>query len=98
MIARHSKHITRGARWAALRLQVLRRDGFKCRACGARARLEIDHIKPVRTDPQLAWDASNLQPLCPGCHTRKTNLEQGRSAPNPDRLAWAALLREDVKC
>ncbi|RAI01018.1 endonuclease [Acuticoccus sediminis] len=96
---RCSRHITRTKRWARLRWEILRRDDFHCTACGAHAtKLEVDHRHPVRTRPDLAWDPANLQTLCAPCHSRKTCLEQGRTLPNPDRLAWAALLREDVKC
>lgn len=66
---RHSQAVIRGPRWRALRLETLRRDGFKCRGCGARGRLEIDHIEPVRDRPDLSFEPGNLQSLCPCCHT-----------------------------
>lgn len=91
---RHSRHITRGPRWAALRQQALRRDGWACVQCGARGRLEVDHIEPVRTHPGLAWALDNLQCLCPACHTRKTNAETGRSQPLAGTLRWRAFLRQ----
>ncbi|MBJ3777872.1 HNH endonuclease [Acuticoccus mangrovi] len=93
---RHSAHITRSKRWARLRWDILRRDGFQCVECGARGRLEVDHRHPVRTHPERAWDPANLQALCVPCHSRKTCLEQGRSLPNPQRLAWTRLLREEL--
>lgn len=88
---RHSKRVTSTGRWKVLRMAVLERDGFRCRSCGARGRLEIDHVKPVRTHPQLGFDPSNCQALCPACHTRKTRLECGHPAPirTPARDAWA---------
>lgn len=85
---RHSKHITRGPRWRALRLQALRRDGWKCVSCAARGRLEVDHVKPVRTHPALAWALENLQCLCPSCHTRKTRAENGVAPPIEGRDKW----------
>jgi len=91
---RHSAKVTRGPRWKALRLQVLRRDGFACRQCGARGRLVVDHVKPVRDRPDLAWVLDNLQALCPGCHSRKTRIEVGIGRENPAREAWAELLRD----
>ncbi|MEM8551089.1 MAG: HNH endonuclease signature motif containing protein [Pseudomonadota bacterium] len=93
---RHSDPVTRTARWRRLRWQILKRDGFRCVECGAGGRLEVDHRRPVRTNPELAWEPSNLQVLCPGCHSRKTCREQGRSSPNPARLEWAALLKEEI--
>jgi|GEM_PF-363606 len=91
---RHSKKITRTKRWAALRVQALRRDGFRCVQCGARGRLEIDHIKPVRTHPELSFDLANLQSLCPSCHTRKTRIECGHPPPSPERIAWREAVKE----
>ncbi|RNC93924.1 MAG: HNH endonuclease [Oricola sp.] len=90
---RYSRHVTRGPRWRALRQQALRRDGWACVQCGARHRLEIDHIAPVRHAPERAFDLGNLQTLCAGCHTRKTAIETGRQIPNPARDAWRDLVR-----
>lgn len=46
-----------------VRVYVLRRDGWKCRECGSRRQLQIDHFDPwsrggAHTDP------GNLQTLC----------------------------------
>ena len=86
---RHSRHVTRTARWKVLRAAVLERDNWKCRCCGERRRLEVDHIKPVRTHPELAFDPRNLQALCGPCHTRKTRIECGHKEKSPERKAWA---------
>lgn len=85
---RHSRPVTRSRRWQALRFLALRRDGFKCVACGARGRLEVDHIAPVRDAPERAFDLDNLQSLCPACHGAKTRLECGFPPPSPGRIAW----------
>lgn len=91
---RHSKHITRGPRWKALRLQALRRDGFACVQCGAGGRLEVDHIRPVRTHPELAHALANLQSLCARCHSAKTASEITGHPPDPQRRAWRRFARE----
>ncbi|OSQ44674.1 HNH endonuclease [Marivita geojedonensis] len=91
---RHSAKVTRTRRWKALRQEALRRDGFACVQCGARGRLEVDHIKPVRTHPELSFTLENLACLCPGCHSRKTRIEIGLGQPDPKREAWKRLLRE----
>lgn len=35
--------------------------------------IDIDHILPRRTHPELALEWSNLQALCLACHAKKTN-------------------------
>lgn len=90
--ARHSKRVTSTKRWQVLRQIILERDGWTCACgCGERRRLEIDHIKPVRTHPELAFDPANLQALAPACHTKKTRIECGHPAPirTPEQDAWA---------
>jgi 5-methylcytosine-specific restriction endonuclease McrA len=90
---RHSRKVTHSKRWQSIRWEALRRDRFRCVKCGVRGRLEVDHIKPVRTHPELSFTLSNLQSLCASCHTKKTRLECGHPPPSPDRIAW----REAVK-
>ena len=89
---RHSKRVTSTRRWQVLRQVILERDGWACVDCGARKRrLEIDHIKPVRTHPDLAFDPANCATRCSPCHTKKTRIECGHPAPiqTPERNAWA---------
>lgn len=97
--ARHSRKVTATARWRVLRAAILERDNYACRTCGARGRLEVDHVKPVRSHPALAWTPANLQALCPGCHARKTRLEVGHPDVPEERKDWlqlvAALERPD---
>lgn len=90
--ARHSARVTRGPRWKALRLQALDRDGWACVECGTHARLEIDHILPVRDRPDLAYSLSNLQTLCCRCHARKTRIEVGHKPLSPQRQEWRDLV------
>ncbi|MEC3863308.1 HNH endonuclease signature motif containing protein [Mesobacterium sp. TK19101] len=91
---RHSKPILRTKRWKVLRMEILERDGFACVKCGARGRLEVDHIRPVRDCPEKAFDPANLQSLCPSCHTAKTRLECGHKPPDPKRQAWSKLVED----
>ena len=87
--ARHSRPVLKTARWQVLRHQILERDEWACRCCGTRrGRLEIDHIQPVRTQPELAFNPGNLQVLCASCHTRKTRIECGYKPLDPTRAAW----------
>ena len=58
-----------------LRTDVLRRDGSRCRMCGASAAdgatLHIDHIVPVSHGGRTIPD--NLQTLCQSCNLGKSN-------------------------
>ena len=58
-------------------MQVLKRDGARCCACGATpedgVRMNVDHIKPRKTHPHMALDMSNLQVLCDDCNHGKGN-------------------------
>jgi 5-methylcytosine-specific restriction endonuclease McrA len=90
---RHSKAIIRTRRWKALRLEVLRRDDWKCRQCGSKRHLQVDHIEPVRNAPTKAFEPLNLQTLCRVCHSSKTRREVHGELP-PERQAWKNLVME----
>lgn len=92
--AAHSKRVTKTMRWKALRKLALERDGYRCVKCGERRRLEVDHIKPVRTHPELSFVLSNLQTMCGRHHAQKTRLEVGHNALPPKRQEWRDLLQE----
>jgi len=55
------------------RYDIMKRDGFRCCICGAKAadgiRLEVDHIKPVSQGGKSTQD--NLQTLCERCNKGK---------------------------
>ncbi len=87
---RYSKRVTSTKRWQLLRMEILERDGFRCKKCGARGRLEVDHVKSVRNNPELAYSPDNLQALCSPCHTKKTRVECGHPPPRADRQGWQA--------
>ncbi|MGJ8586977.1 MAG: HNH endonuclease [Yoonia sp.] len=95
--AAHSRKVTRGPRWKALRAQALDRDGWQCVSCGERRGLECDHIEPVKTHPELAFTLSNLQMLCGRCHARKTRLEVGHKPLPPKRQDWRNLLQMQLQ-
>ncbi len=85
---RHSQVVTRTKRWKVLRMEILERDGFRCKHCDCGGRLEVDHIKPVRTHPDLSYTPENLQALCPSCHTKKTRIECGHRPVTDARRDW----------
>lgn len=63
--------------WRKLRMQILVRYGSRCMCCGATpqtgAVMNVDHIKPRLTHPELALDSENLQILCGECNHGKGN-------------------------
>lgn len=61
---------------ASVRLRVFARDGHKCKACGGKPPLEVDHIMPVSAGG--SGDMSNLQALCVPCNRKK-----GAALPAP---------------
>ena len=92
MSRHHRSQRVQGRRWERVRRAVLDRDGWRCRACGRRGRLEVDHVEPLHRggDP---WDPSNLQALCRGCHVAKTRAENVRPVP-PEVARWRARVAE----
>ncbi len=93
---RAGAHIYKTQRWKALRQAAKRRDGWACVHCGVSGkRLDVDHIRAIRTHPELAFDLSNLQTLCITCHSEKTSREiLRRTETGPERLAWKVFARE----
>lgn len=94
---RYSRRVLKSRRWQVLRHQILERDGWECTCgCGSRHRLEVDHILPVRTHPELAFAPSNLQVLAASCHTKKTRQECGHAPAysSPARDAWEQAVAE----
>jgi hypothetical protein len=49
------------------RKTVLIRDGI-CQICGSMKNLEVDHIMPYSTHPELRFEVSNGRTLCRPCH------------------------------
>lgn len=72
--------------WGSIRLAVLRRDGYKCTSCGARAS-QVDHVEPGDDHGM-----ENLQSLCRFCHDVKTRRE-GAEAQRRHRAYLRSLTR-----
>lgn len=61
-----------------------------CAACGAKADLQVHHVKPFHLWPALELESSNLIALCPRCHLLLGHLGDYR-AYNPcvrEDAAW----------
>ncbi len=73
--------VYRSTRWTVVRAQVLRNEPT-CRTCRAAGRTElatqVDHVIGLRERPDLAFEVSNLQPLCTVCHSAKSQAERRR--------------------
>ena len=68
------KERLRIADWCAtLRTDFLREAGYACARCGGRGKLELHHIKAVSEHPELAYDPTNIEVLCPDCHAHHHN-------------------------
>jgi 5-methylcytosine-specific restriction endonuclease McrA len=72
-----SKRFAQSRPWSRLRYDFLRDQDGRCRCCGLGAadgaRLNVDHILPRITHPQLALAYANLQVLCSNCNQGKGN-------------------------
>jgi hypothetical protein len=61
-----------------LRRAVLERDGWRCRACGSKDDLHVDHVYPRAYGGKAVL--SNLQALCAPCNRTKADaLPEGSS-------------------
>ncbi|MEH7670866.1 HNH endonuclease [Bacillus sp. JJ689] len=69
--------------WESLRKKVMKRAKYECEHCkkkgkvttrdtldkrGRKMKMDVNHIKPVKTHPHLALDLDNLEYLCVRCH------------------------------
>lgn len=77
--------------WRRVRMEILKERGARCDACGATRAdgvvMNVDHIRPRRTHPELALDKANLQVLCGPCNHGKGSWDdtdwRGLSGPVP---------------
>jgi 5-methylcytosine-specific restriction endonuclease McrA len=63
-------------KWRAMRLRILARDGHTCAYCG-QAATTVDHILPVRKNPDQAMNPENLVSACTKCNSAKGSRSQG---------------------
>jgi len=70
-----SSRVERAKMSESMRYDVFKRDGFRCRICGASAndgaKLHVDHIIPISKGGRTRMD--NLQTLCDRCNIGKGN-------------------------
>ncbi len=70
---------TRRREYKIFRLAVLERDGKMCVECKATDKLQVDHILPFSTHPELRMAMDNCRTLCVPCHI-KTPTYGGRQS------------------
>lgn len=83
-----ARQIRHAKRWQKCREMVLRRnplcvDPYGWHASDRRVvvAVQVDHIVPLATRPDLAYDLENLQGLCTMCHATKSQEERSREKP-----------------
>lgn len=57
--------------YGAWRKAVFERDGYHCRECGNKGRLNAHHIKNWADYPRLRFEVNNGLTLCEGCHVKR---------------------------
>lgn len=87
--SKERKKIYNSKRWKEVRKKALIRDNFLCVECRKNDKLvkadEVDHIKELQDNMELAYELDNLQCLCYSCHRKKTEKEREERV-NGDRL------------
>lgn len=74
--AERAKRFYSSLPWRRLRLEIIKRDGGRCVACGASPAdgttvLNVDHIEPLSRAWERRLDPTNLQTLCGACNHGK---------------------------
>lgn len=86
-------------RWQALRLAILRRDGYKCRESkryGITAEANtVHHVWPAEDYPEWAWEPWNLISLTHGMHEAMHDRTTG--ALTDRGLAWTRRIAPPLK-
>ncbi|MCL2555736.1 MAG: HNH endonuclease [Firmicutes bacterium] len=71
----YRRRIERSKVTDGIRFDVFKRDGFRCKICGAsadsRVKLHVDHIKPISKGGDS--NINNLQTLCESCNMGKSD-------------------------
>ena len=72
--------------WYRFRAWFLRGEPL-CRDCKAlgifKPAIDLHHIRPLASSPELRLDASNVVPLCKRCHTRRERTGRNPGAKMP---------------
>lgn len=66
-----------------IRLEVLKRDNYKCQLCGSNNHLQVDHIQSWAEYAELRFDINNCRTLCNSCHYKITFGKE-----KPEEMIW----------
>lgn len=80
----------RSPKWQSIRSHFLEHNS-SCICCGKDKDLEVHHIKPVSTHPELELMVENLATLCERCHLVVAHLNDWKKI-NPFVVSDCALL------
>ena len=62
--------------WKFVREHAMQRDFGLCQRCYAKEDITladmVDHIVPIKVQPELSLELDNTQSLCNSCHAKKT--------------------------
>jgi 5-methylcytosine-specific restriction endonuclease McrA len=64
--------------WKEIRAYMLNNYENECSYCLSKKSLQIDHIRPISTNPSRSLKLINLQILCKNCNQLKSNLGRKR--------------------
>ena len=65
--ARYRKMLT-DSRWSQRRMEIMRRDGFRCRRCGGKGKLNVHHRWYIYGRQPWQYPDRCLVTLCERCH------------------------------
>lgn len=88
MAGKAGKAIYATARWQAVRLVAMHRDGWQCRQCSRKTALQVHHVEPIAAGG-AAYDLGNLETVCRDCHYGRH-----RKVTDPETLAWTAFVED----
>jgi 5-methylcytosine-specific restriction endonuclease McrA len=75
---RAGRHVYSTKRWQLLRRTVLFEQPI-CAGCDNALAVDVDHVTPLAKGG-APYDRTNVQGLCPPCHSAKTRREQQQTA------------------
>lgn len=89
------KRLYKSNAWQVTRHKALERAGYECEDCKDEGKLtinqnnpdkhkllDVDHIEPLETHPELAFDLDNLRVRC----VRHHNIKEGRFVPGQRKV------------